>query len=364
MNPCPWLLCTLALLFFSCSTSDERMQETTTEDQRVSWRLTTSFPKSLANIYDPIEEFAERVETLSGGNFSVRVYQAGELVPPLEVFDAVQQGSVEMGQSAGVYYMGKNPAFALETGVPFGFSPRQQNAWFYEGGGLEAMQNVYSKYDIYYLPVGNTGAQMGGWFRKEINSPEDLKGLTMRITSLGGRVMSELGVTVQAIPGGETFSALEQGTIDAAEFSGPFDDERLKFYEVAPYYYYPGWWEPGTTIALYINMEAWNSLSERYQEIVKIAAKEANLSMLTKYDRMNGEALARMVEQGVQLRETNEEVLKQADTATQKVLDELASENEDFRTVYNSWKAHQEATADWFKIGEFNFQEYLTRHSN
>lgn len=345
--------------FFGCKTDSNEQKQESVASEKFTWRLASSFPKSLDTFWKPLTGFCDRVKELTDGGVEIQPYQPGELVPALEVFDAVQQGSVEMGQSAGAYYTGKNIAFAFDVGVPFGLSPRRQNSWLYEGGGIGLLQEVYGKYNIVYLPIGNTGAQMGGWFNREINSVSDLKGLRMRIPGLGGEVMSQLGVVVQNIAGGEIYTSLEQGTIDAAEFIGPYDDEKMGFQKVVSYYYYPGWWEPGTTIGLYINQEAWNKLPKKYQAVIEIAAKEANLHMLAMYDKQNGEALQKLVKEGVILKEFNREIMEKAEAVTNNLFSKYASENEDFRKIYTSWKEFNDETAAWFSTGEHAMQEYL-----
>ena len=238
---------------------------------------------------------------MTGGRFTIEPYAAGEIVPGLEVLDAVQNGTVECGHTASYYYVGKNPALAFGTSVPFGLTAQQQNAWYYHGGGLEVMHKLYSDFNVLNFPAGNTGAQMGGWFKKEIKSLQDLKGLKMRIPGLGGKVMSRLGVNVQVIPGGEIYLALERGAIDAAEWVGPYDDLKLGLNKAASYYYYPGWWEPGPTLEVQVNKSQWDKLPPEYQEVFKTAAMEANLNMLSKYDALNREALKTIVSGGAKL---------------------------------------------------------------
>ncbi len=233
----------------------------------VQWRMATSWPQSLDTIYGGAQTVCDRVSTLTNGRFTIDPYAAGEIVPGLQVLDAVQEGTVEYGHSAAYYYVGKNPALAFGTTVPFGLSAQQQNAWYYHGGGLDVINKLYADFGVISFPAGNTGVQMGGWFKNQIQSTNDLKGLKMRIPGLGGEVMSQLGVNVQVLPGGEIFLALDRGAIDAAEFVGPHDDEKLGLHEAAKYYYYPGWWEPGATLDATVNLDAWNALPEEYQEV-------------------------------------------------------------------------------------------------
>ena len=233
------------------------------------WRLASSFPKSLDTIFGGAEIFAKRVEAMTDGKFQIQVFAAGEIVGGLQVADAVQNGTVECGHTASYYYFGKDPTFAFDCAVPFGMNSRQQTAWMIQGGGLELMREFFKDYNIYNIPCGNTGAQMGGWFRKEIKTVQDLQGLKFRMGGFAGAVMSKLGVVPQQIAGGEIYPALEKGTIDATEWVGPYDDEKLGFNKVAKYYYYPGWWEGCAQLSMYIGMAAFNALSKEYRAIIR-----------------------------------------------------------------------------------------------
>ena len=261
----------------------------------LKWRLTSSFPKTLDTIFAVAETFSRTVSEATDGNFHIQVFPPNEIVPGLQAADAVTNGSVEMCQTSSYYYVGKDPTFAFGTAVPFGMNARQQNAWLYFGGGQELLNAFYEKYKIYSLPGGNTGAQMGGWFRREVKSVADLNGLKMRIAGLAGRVVSKLGVSPQQIAGGEIYQALEKGTIDATEWVGPYDDAKLGFNKVAPYYYYPGWWEGGPTIHFFINIEKWHALPKSYQALLTSAAAAANLEMLARYDALNPPAIKNLV---------------------------------------------------------------------
>lgn len=244
---------------------------------RVQWRMATSWPQSLDTIYGGAQTVCDRVSALTDGRFTIDPFAAGEIVPGLQVLDAVQEGTVECGHSAAYYYVGKNEALAFGTTVPFGLNAQQQNAWFYHGGGLDTMNQLYADFNVISFPSGNTGVQMGGWFKNNIQTVSDLNGLKMRIPGFGGKVMAALGVNVQVLPGGEIFLALERGAIDAAEFVGPYDDEKLGLNEAATYYYYPGWWEPGATLDAIIGLDAWNALPAEYQEVFKAATYESNM---------------------------------------------------------------------------------------
>jgi len=324
----------------------------------VRWRLASSFPKSLDTIYGAAEVLAERVSALTGGRFQIRPYQAGEIVPGLQVLDAVQQGTVEVGHTASYYYVGKNPAFAFDTALPFGLTARQQNAWFYHGGGIEATRPLYADYGLIQFPGGNTGAQMGGWFRKEIKSVEDLKGLKMRIPGLGGVVMSRLGVVPQTLAGGDIYPALERGTVDAAEWVGPYDDLKLGFYKVAKYYYYPGWWEPGPALVFIVNLKEWQKLPKEYQQAFEVAAAEANLSMLARYDAQNPKALQTLLQSGVRLRKFPADVLKAAHKAAFELFEEEAAKNALYRKIYTAWKKFREEQYRWFGVAELGYEQF------
>jgi TRAP-type mannitol/chloroaromatic compound transport system substrate-binding protein len=268
----------------------------------VKWRIASSFPKSLDTIFGAADIISKKVAQATGNKFQIRVFAAGEIVPGLQVADAVQNGTVEAGHTAGYYYVGKDPTFAFDTTIPFGLNTRQQNAWMTHGGGLELMRNFFKDYNIISFPAGNTGAQMGGWFRKEIKTVDDLKGLKFRIAGMAGQVVTKLGAVPQQIAGGDIYPALEKGTIDAAEWVGPYDDEKLGFNKVAPFYYYPGWWEGEAQISLYVNTDKWKELPPAYQAVLEAACAEANLWMIGKYDADNPAALRRLVAAGTQLR--------------------------------------------------------------
>ncbi len=329
-----------------------------TEAPQIKWRMTTSWPKSLDTLFGGAQRICDRIAALTNGRFTITPYQAGEIVGGLEVLDAVQQGTIQCGHTASSYYKGKSPALVFATSVPFGFTAQQQNAWLYYGGGLEAIQKVYADFNIINFPAGNTGGQMGGWFRKEINTLADLNGLKMRIPGLGGDVMTKLGVNVQVLPGGEVYLALERGVIDAAEFTGPYDDDKLGLYKAAKYYYYPSWWEVGSTLDVLVNLDAWNKLPTEYQEIFQTAAYEANLNMLAQYDVLNSEALPRLIEKGVQLRAFSSEIMKAAQKATFEIYEENASKNGSFKEVYQQWKKFQEQIFNWNKVNELSFAQF------
>ena len=327
-------------------------------NKTIRWRLSSSFPSQLDTIYGASEVFAERVNALSEGRFQIRVYEAGELVPGLQVLDAVQQGTVQVGQTASYYFTGKNPALAFDCCVPFGMTARQQAAWLHEGGGLDLMNELFADFNILSFPGGNTGAQMGGWFKREISGVADLKGLKMRIPGIGGEVMSRLGAIAQVISGGEIYPALERGAIDATEWVGPYDDEKLGFYKVAKFYYYPGWWEPGPSLSFYVNRDAWNELPAAYKEIVRSAAKDAELAMQARYDQKNPGALKRLLENGVQLRKFSDDVLESARTTALEMYEQSAAADPAYRKVYESWKKARGEAFGWFDLAERAYADF------
>jgi TRAP-type mannitol/chloroaromatic compound transport system substrate-binding protein len=328
---------------------------------KVNWRLTSSFPKSLDTIFGTAEVLSRAVSEATDGNFQIQIFAAGELVPGLQAADAVTAGTVEMCHTAPYYYVGKNPAFAFGTGLPFGLNSRMENAWFYHGGGMEMLNAFYADYDIYSLPGGNTGAQMGGWFRKEIKSLEDLSGLKMRISGFAGRVMAKLGVVPQQIAAGDIYPALEKGTVDAAEWVGPYDDEKLGFHKVAPHYYYPGWWEGGAALHFFINKAKWASLPKAYQAILTSAAARANVDMLAKYDAVNPPALKRLVQAGAKLHPFPNDVLDAAYKAANEIFAEISKENEAFRKLFDAFMAFRNDEYLWWQIAEFGYDAFMIR---
>jgi TRAP-type mannitol/chloroaromatic compound transport system substrate-binding protein len=325
----------------------------------IKWRLASSFPKSLDTIYGAAEVIAKRVAAATEDRFQIRVFAGGEIVPGLQVLDAVQNGTVECGHTANYYYIGKDPTFAFDCAMPFGLNARQQDAWMYAGGGLELMREFFKDYNIIQFPAGNTGAQMGGWFRKEIKSLEDLNGLKFRIGGYAGKVMSKLGVVPQQIAGGDIYPALEKGTIDGAEWVGPYDDEKLGFYKVAKVYHYPGWWEGGPQLSLIVNIAQWQALPKTYQAILEAACAEANAIMLAKYDAQNPAALKRLVAGGTQLKPYPREVLAACYKAAFELYDETAASNAKFKKVYEAWKQFRDAEYLWFRVAENTFDNFV-----
>jgi TRAP-type mannitol/chloroaromatic compound transport system substrate-binding protein len=324
----------------------------------VKWRLASSFPKSLDTIFGAAEVVAKRVAAATGGKFQIQIFAGGEIVPAFGVLDAVKDGTVQLGHSASYYFIGKDPTFAFDTAVPFGLNSRQQTAWMYEGGGLPLMREFFKDYNIYNIPCGNTGAQMGGWFRKEIKTVADLKGLKFRVGGFAGQVLAKLGVVPQQIPGGDIYPALEKGTIDAAEWIGPYDDEKLGFNKVAKNYYYPGWWEGGPQLSVYVNMAEWAKLPKEYQAILEMACWEAHVDMQARYDVKNPAALKRLVASGTKLMPFSNDVMAACYKAAQELYAETAAKNPKFAKVYEPWKKFRDEQIEWFSICEGRFDNF------
>jgi TRAP-type mannitol/chloroaromatic compound transport system substrate-binding protein len=327
----------------------------------VKWRLTSSFPKSLDTIYGGAETLAKTVSDLTDGKFQIQVFAAGELVPGLQALDAVSNGTVEACHTVSYYYVGKDPTFALASSVPFGLNARQQNAWLWHGGGNELFNEFYKKFNVGALPCGNTGAQMGGWFRKEIKTVADLQGLKMRIGGIAGQVLTKLGVVPQQIAGGDIYPALEKGTIDGAEWVGPYDDEKLGFNKVAPFYYYPGFWEGGPAVHAMWNIEKFNALPKAYQAALTAGCQTANTIMQAKYDIVNVAALKRLVGAGAQLRPFPQDVMEASLKASTELYDEISAKNPDFKKAYEALKVQRNDGYLWFQIAEFGFDNFMIR---
>jgi len=327
----------------------------------VRWRLSSSFPKALDTIFGAAEIFAKNVKAMSGGKFEISVHAAGEITPPFGVVDAVQQGSVDCAHTAPYYFFGKSEAFALGCAIPFGLNSRQMTAWMYEGNGLKLMREFYTKYSIVNFPMGNTGAQMGGWYRKEIKSLADIKGLKMRIGGFAGKVFERMGGIPQNLPGGEIYSALEKGTIDAAEWIGPYDDLKLGFNKVAPHYYYPGWWEGGPQLDLFVNQKAYDALSPENKAIVEAAAAVAHTEMQARYDARNPAALKQLVGSGTKLHAFSNDILVGAFKESMALYSELSSTNEDWKKIYADYSKFRADSNLWFRFTEATFDSFMQR---
>jgi len=326
---------------------------------KLNWRCASSFPKSLDTIFGAAEIVAKRVAELTDNNFQIRVFAGGEIVPGLQVLDAVQNETVECGHTVSYYYWGKDPTFAIETAVPFAMNTRQMNAWLYYGGGLELFREFFATFNIVNIPCGNTNTQMGGWFRNEIKSVADMNGLKMRIGGFGGKVISKLGVVPQQIAGGDIYPALEKGTIDATEWIGPYDDEKLGFYKVAKYYYYPGWWEGGPMLSFYVNKKQWESLPKLYQDCLNVACAEANVLTIAKYDHLNPPALKRLIGAGTELKPYPKDVMEAAYKAAQEVYAETSAANANFKKIFDAMIAYRDTQYQWFSIAEMSYDRFM-----
>jgi TRAP-type mannitol/chloroaromatic compound transport system substrate-binding protein len=308
--------------------------------------------------------FSKILSELTDGKFQVQIFAAGEIVPGFQVADAVQNRTVEMTHTAAYYNIGKDPTFALATAMPFGMNTRQQNAWMTNGGGQQLINDFLAKFNLYGIPLGNTTAQMGGWFRKEIKTVDDLKGLKFRVAGMAGQILARLGVVPQQIPGGDIYPALERGTIDAAEWVGPYDDEKLGFVKVAPYYYYPGWWEGGAVLHLFVNAQAWSELPASYKAAVSAAAAEAGDWTTGRYDAQNPGAIRRLIGQGAQLRPFSTEIMDACLAISNTLMAEISASNADFKKIYDQYTSFKNDQYLWHQIGEYGYDTYMIRSRN
>jgi TRAP-type mannitol/chloroaromatic compound transport system substrate-binding protein len=325
----------------------------------LKWRLAASFPKSLDTLYGGCELLSKYIAEATDNKWQIRPFAAGEIVPAFQVLDAVQNNTVELGFTASYYYVGKDPTFTFDTTVPFGMNTRQMTAWMKHGGGMELLRDFYKDYNIFNVPAGNTGAQMGGWYRKEIKTVDDLKGLKFRIGGWAGSVLTKLGVVPQQIAGGDIYPALEKGTIDAAEWVGPYDDEKLGFYKVAKYYYYPGWWEGTAQLSTYVNLAQWETLPKSYQAIYLHACDAVSMWMTAKYDADNPAALRRLVAGGTELRPFSREILDACYKAAYELYDEESARNPKFKKIYEPWRKFLAEEHLWFRVEEQQFDNFM-----
>ncbi|MBP9655304.1 MAG: TRAP transporter substrate-binding protein [Rhodocyclaceae bacterium] len=325
----------------------------------IRWRLASSFPKSLDTIFGAADVFSKKLKEMSGGKFEISVHAGGELMPPFGVVDGVQQGTVECAHTAPYYFFGKDPTFALNCAIPFGLNSRQMTAWMLEGNGLKLFREFYKNYNIVNFPMGNTGAQMGGWFRKEIKSLKDIKGLKMRIGGFGGAVLERIGGVPQNLPGGEIYQALEKGTLDAAEWVGPYDDQKLGFYKVAKNYLYPAWWEGGPELELYVNTKAYESLTPEYKAMLECAALTAHSDMQAKYDARNPKALKELVASGVKLQRMPKDAMEASFKAAMGLYAELSDKNPAWKKIYEDYSAFRREQNQWFRFAEMGFDSFM-----
>jgi TRAP-type mannitol/chloroaromatic compound transport system substrate-binding protein len=320
--------------------------------ETVKWRLTSSFPKNLDTLFGASATIARVVGELTDGRFTIQTFAAGEIVPGLQVLDAVSNGTIECGHTYTGYYIGKNPALIFDGSLPFGLTPRQHNAWLLFGDGRKLMDEIYDSFNVVALPAGNTGGQMFGWFRKELKTTADFQGLKMRTAGFGGRVMAKLGAVPQQIAGGDIYPALEKGTIDACEWVGPYDDEKLGFHKVAKYYYTPGVMEMEATNQLLIQKPIWAALPPAYQAALRYACWYALVEMLASYDAKNAKAIARVVASGAQLSVLSPEIIKALRAALEAVLDEEAAKSSQFKRILDNWRQFRAEQHRWFAIAD------------
>jgi TRAP-type mannitol/chloroaromatic compound transport system substrate-binding protein len=327
----------------------------------IRWRMTSGFPKSLDTLFGVSESFSRRIAEATEGRWQIQPFSAGEIVGTFQAFDAIANGTVEMGHTSAYYYLGKDPTFAAITSLPFGPNARQLTAWQYQGGGNELCNEYLHRFNVHAIPAGNTGAQMGGWFRKEVKTVADLQGLKFRIAGLAGQMLQKVGVVPQQIAGGDVYPALERGVIDAAEWVGPYDDEKLGFQKVAPFYYYPGWWEGGPSTHLMFNKAKWDELPKHYKAIAEDAAMYGNNEMLAKYDARNPAALRRLVASGAQLRPFSPEIMDTCFKLANEMYDEISAKNPDFKKIWDSLRAFRNESYLWLQVAEFNYDNFLIR---
>jgi TRAP-type mannitol/chloroaromatic compound transport system substrate-binding protein len=329
----------------------------------IKWRMTTSWPKSLDTLHGGAEMMAKVVGEATDGKFQIQTFAAGEIVPGLQVLDAVQSATVEMGHTAPYYYFGKDPTFTFGSSIPFGPNMRINQAWYMLGGGKELLNDFFKGYNVTSLLAGNTGCQMGGWFRKEINTVDDLNGLKFRIGGFAGKVLQKLGCVPQQLAGGDIYPALEKGTIDGAEWVGPYDDEKLGLYKIAPHYYYPGWWEGGTMLLAYVNLDKWNALPKNYQGILEQAGHLANNWMMAKYDSVNPMALRKLLAGGAKLHAFSPPIMEASFKAAKQLHSEVSAENANFKKVYESLTNYTNNSYSWFQVAEIGYDNFMARHS-
>ncbi len=324
----------------------------------VRWRLASSFPRSLDVLFGTADRICARVAALTENRFRITPFPAGEIVPALQVLDAVQAGTIECGHTAAYYYIGKDPSFAFFTALPFGLNARMITAWLTQGGGNALGAELFREYNIHGIPAGDTGAQMGGWFRNEVRSLDDLKGLKFRIAGLAGQLFQRLGAVPTQVAAADIYPSLERGTLDAVEFVGPHDDEKLGFVRVARNYYAPGFWEPGARLHLMSNQRAWDALPQPYREAIEVACGEANAEMLARYDHLNQQALRRLIAAGAQLRFWPRDIMQAAWREANGLYEELSGRNERFRRIWTAYRAYRDEEYQWFRVAENSFDNF------
>ena len=324
--------------------------------KKIAWRMTTTWPKNFPGLGTGANQLAAYINAMSGGEMEVTVYGGGELVPPLEAFDAVSKGAAEMGHGAAYYWKGKSPAVQFFAAVPFGLTAQETNAWIYYGGGQKLWDDLYAEFNLKPFLAGNTGVQMGGWFNREINSLDDMRGLKMRMPGLGGEVLSAVGGAPKLLPGGEIFTALESGAIDATEWVGPYNDLAFGFYKAAKYYYYPGWHEPGTALETFVNKPAYDALPPHLQSVVAQAAQAANLDMLSEFHARNGQALDTLInEHNVQLKRFPDEVLAKLKEVSEQVVGDVSVADAASKKVHQAFTEFRSKVAGWTDLSEYGY---------
>jgi TRAP-type mannitol/chloroaromatic compound transport system substrate-binding protein len=326
---------------------------------KIRWRMPSSFARNLDALHGSALAFINTVRDLTDGNFEIQFFNPGEIVGALQIADAVTSGTVEIGQTASFYYIGKDPTYAISSGLVFGMNVRGHAAWLVNGGGNELMQRFYATQNIHALFAGNTGAQAAGWFRKEIRSINDFRGLKMRIAGLAGQVFAEAGGVPQQIPPGETYQALERGSIDGTKFTSPIDDEKLGFVRVAPFYYWPGWNDGGVAVHMFVNLAKWNELPKNYQAALRAAASVAGEFMQTKYDAENPQAVRRVIAAGAQIRFLPQDVIQALSQASDKVYGDIAGRNAGFKAIYDNYVSFLQGQYQWWRVSEFPFDSMM-----
>ncbi len=350
----------LSLVLMACGGAEQQEQGAVEPQKQYKWKMVTSWPKNFPGLGKAPETFAQYVNKMSAGRLTVKVYGAGELVPGFEVFDAVSQGTVQMGHSGAYYWKGKSAATQLFTTIPFGMNAQETNAWLHYGGGIELWREVYKPFGLIPFAGGNTGVQLAGWFKKEINSIDDIQGLKMRIPGLGGEVFKKLGGIPIALTGGELFTSLQSGAIDATEWVGPYNDLAFGLYKAADYYYYSGWHEPGPTLEFIVNVQAFSALPEDLQAIVEVATRAVNQDMLDEYTARNNEAMVALQEKHkVDMRPLPADVMTALRDASQVVMQEQAAADPMFNKVYQSYSSFQQKVQQYHRISEMEY--YLNR---
>ena len=325
----------------------------------IKWRMASSFPKSLDTLHGSAEFLVKRIAEMSGGKFQIQLFAAGEIVPGPGVHDAVKDGTVEIGFTCSYYYFGKEPTYCIDTAIPFGMNARQVKAWYRQGNGAKLMNEFFAKSNLMSIPSGNTGVQMGGWYRKEIKSAADFKGLKMRVAGLAGAVLSKLGVVPQQIAGSDIYPALEKGTIDAVEWVGPYDDQKLGFNKVAKYYYYPAWWEGGPQISTYINLKKWAELPKEYQAMIEAACAECDTEMCARYDAKNPAALKQLLASGTKVLPFPKDVMEASYKAAMDYYAETSAKYPDFKKIYDDYKKFLDEQNFWFRVAENEFAKFM-----